>query len=196
MLTLLLSMSLAVPLPQGPHAMPGSATAAVAVRGDTELSPASAYASARRQVDEHVRSVWQERAERTIVQQRPFWLPEPLAEAAVRRWLAELPVEQAVQLVDREDREREHEFGSSYTTTLWVAEDARTTQRLEQRLRRVLSQLERGTAVRLGGVAASWTLLIVLLGWLDRLSRGYMTGRLRLVGLLGGVIVPVVAFLV
>ena len=77
-----------------------------------------------------------------------------------------------------------------------MAEDARTTQRLEQRLRRVLSQLERGTAVRLGGVAASWTLLIVLLGWLDRLSRGYMTGRLRLVGLLGGVIVPVVAFLV
>ena len=31
---------------------------------------------------------------------------------------------------------------------------------------------------------------------LDRLTRGYMTGRLRLAGLLGGVAVPVIAFLV
>jgi hypothetical protein len=193
MLTLLLSMTFVAPMPQRPEVAP--VAAAVAVRGEAELSPASAFASARRKVDEHVRSMWQERADRAVVDQRPFWLPELLAESAVRRWLAELPLEQAVQLVDREDREREHEFGSSYQTTLWVAEDARTTQRFEQRLRGLLHRLERSTAVRLGGIVASWTGLLIVLGWLDRLSRGYMTGRLRLVGLLGGAAAPVLAFL-
>ena len=191
MLTLLLSLTFAAPLPQGSQAVP----AAVAVRGEAELSPASAFASAQRKVDEHVRSLWQERAERAVVDQRPFWLPELLADAAVRRWLADLPLQQAVQLVDREDRERAHEFGSSYQTTLWVAEDARATQRLENRLRGVLKQLERSTAVRLGGIVASWTGLLIVLGWIDRLSRGYMTGRLRLVGLLGGAAAPVLAFI-
>ncbi len=38
--------------------------------------------------------------------------------------------------------------------------------------------------------------LVVALGWIDRLSRGYMTGRLWLAGLLAGVAVPAIAFLV
>ncbi len=191
MLLTLLTTCLACLLPQEPMT-----TAAVAVRGEAELSPASAFASARTLVDAHVRTVWRERTERAVSLQRPFWLPELLTDEAMRRWLADLPIEQMVQVVDREDREREHEFGSSYQTTLWVAEDAKQLQRGEQRLRSELKRLERTTAYKFGGIAAGWTILLVMLGWLDRLSRGYMTGRLRLAGLLGGVAVPAVAFLV
>ncbi len=191
MLAALLSLCLANPLPQDP------ATAlAVAVRGDAELTPAAALASARQKVDGHVRGLWEDRARQADAATRPFWVPEALAEVAIRRWLADLPVEQLARCVDREDKERDHEFGSSYQTTLWVAEDVRVAQRSELRLRQELRQLERRTAIKYGGIAASWIGLVVLLGWVDRLSRGYMTGRLRCVGLFGLIAVPTIAFLV
>jgi hypothetical protein len=182
-------------LPQEP-APAARTTSAVAVRGDAELSPAAAFASAENRVEDHVRTLWRDRAGRALEQQRPFWLPQMLADSAVRRWLADLQPRQLVHVVDREDREREHEFGNSWQTTLWVAEDARAVQRGEQRLRGELRRLERTTAMKLGGVAAGWTLLVVSLAWLDRLSRGYMTGRLRLAGLLLGAAMPAAAFLV
>lgn len=192
MLGLLLSTCLLGLPPQGP----ATAASAVAVRGDAELTPAAAFASARTKVDEHVRALWRERAERAVQYQRPFWVPELLGDETVRRWLADLQVSQLVSCVDREDREREHEFGNSYQTTLWVAEDPHAVQRGEQRLRGELRRLERTTAYKYGGIAAGWTLLVMVLGWLDRLTRGYMTGRLRVAGLIGGVAVPVIAFLV
>jgi hypothetical protein len=191
MLAVLLTTCLAWCSPQDPVA-----SAAVAVRGDAELSPAAAFASAQNKVDDHVRSLWKERADRAVAAQRPFWLPGLLTDEAVRRWLGDLPVAQMVAVVDREDRQRDHDFGSSYQTTLWVAEDPQRLQRGEQRLRHELKKLERITLYKYGGVAAGWTMLVVVLGWLDRLSRGYMTGRLRFAGLLGGVAVPVIAFLV
>jgi hypothetical protein len=193
MLPALLTFCLVGFAPQELAVMP---SAAVAVRGDAELSPAAAFASAQSRVEAHVRGLWLGRAERAVHNQRPFWLPAFLTEATVRRWLADLRAENLVQLVDREDREREHEFGSSYQTTLWVAEDARAVTKGEQRLRGELRRLERTTAIKYGGIAVSWTMLALLIGWLDRLSRGYMTGRLRLVGLLGGLAVPAIAFLV
>lgn len=205
MLALLLSVALlgsadafvgAAPVAQDPRASAPAATSAVAVRGDTELTPAAAFVSARARVDEHVRGLWQDRAATAVATRRPFWLPQPLADEAVRRWLGNLPTEQMVRTVDREDRQREHEFGTSYQTTLWVAEDARMVQRNEQRLRDELRHLERRTAVQYGAIAAGWIGIAVLLGWIDRLSRGYMTGRLRCVGLFGVVAVPAIAFLV
>lgn len=191
MLAALLSLCLSAPFLQDP-----AAALAVAVRGDAELTPAAALASARNKVEDHVRGLWEERARRAQAAIRPFWVPEVLSDQAIRRWLAGLQVAQLTRCVDREDKEREHEFGSSYQTTLWVAEDTSVAQRNEQRLRRELHHLERLTAIKYGGIAASWVALVVLLGWVDRLSRGYMTGRLRLVGLLGAAAVPTIAFLV
>ncbi len=69
-------------------------------------------------------------------------------------------------------------------------------QQGERQLRHEMKRLERVTAIKYGGIAASWVVLVVVLGWIDRLSRGYMTGRLRLVGLLGATAVPAIAFLV
>lgn len=179
------------PLVQDPVAL-----AAVAVRGDTELTAAAAYASARTRVADHVRTVWQERAATAVGRQRPFWLPEAIADVAVQRWIATLPTEQLVRTVDREDREREHEFGTSIQTTLWVAENPLAVARSERALQSLLSRLERRTAGKFGITALAWVGLVVLIGWLDRLSRGYMTGRLTLAGLLAAVATPAVLFLV
>ncbi len=193
----MLALLLATCLPFAPQ-QPASAVVAdaVAVRGETELSPAAAFASARRKAEEHVRELWHDRADHAVEGQRPFWLPDVVAREAVRRWLADLPVEQLTKVVDREDRERQHEFGNSYQTTLWVAEEPRGVQQSERLLRRELRQLERTTAVKYGGVVAGWVLLALLVGWFDRLSRGYMTGRLRLLALVCGAAFPAVAFLV
>jgi hypothetical protein len=193
MLDLLLSLTLAF-APQG--AGDPAWTGAVAVRGEAELTPAAALASATARVEEHVRQLWGERAERLVRQSRPFWLPECLTAEPLRRWLCDLETDRLVRFVDREDREREHDFGASYQTTIWVAEDPSSVQRGERRLRSELRRLERSVVARYGGVAVAWVVLFVLLGWVDRLSRGYMTGRLWFVGLLGGAAVPVVAFLV
>lgn len=191
MLALLLATCLASPAPQSPA---GLAVAAVAVRGDAELDPAAALASAEARVDEHVRQLWQDRAGRMARRLRPFWLPESLVEHAVDRWLSDLSAGELVRRVDREDKERVHEFGNSYQTTLWVAEDRAEVERGERRLHRELRRLEQTTAVKAGGVAGGWLALALLLGWIDRLSRGYMTGRLRLIGLLAGVSLPVALF--
>jgi hypothetical protein len=193
----MLALLLAACLPFAPQ-QPAKASIAeaVAVRGDAELSPAEALASARRKAEEHVRELWHDRAEQAFAGQRPFWLPDIMAREAMRRWLAELPVEQMATFVDREDRQREHEFGSSYQTTLWVAEEPRLVANSERTLRRATQRLERVTAVKFGGVVAGWVVLAAVIGWIDRLSRGYMTGRLRLLGLLSGVAFPALAFLV
>jgi hypothetical protein len=166
MLATLLAACLCCPVAQEPF--PVAMAGAVAVRGEAELSPAAALASAQRKAEDHVRSLWQGRADRTVAGHRPFWLPDLLAQQAVRRWLADLPVEQVVRVVDREDREREHEFGNSWQTTLWVAEEPRAVQQRESLLRRELRRLERTTAVKYGGVVAGWVALALVLGWIDR----------------------------
>lgn len=192
----MLALLLAACLPFAPQQpVTTSIAEAVVVRGDAELSPAEALVSAKRKAEEHVRELWQDRAEQAFSGRRPFWLPDLLAREAMRRWLAELPIEQMATYVDREDRQREHEFGSSYQTTLWVAEEPRLVANSERMLRRATQRLERVTAVKFGGIVAGWAVLAVVIGWLDRLSRGYMTGRLRLLGLLGGVAFPALAFL-
>lgn len=170
--------------------------AAVAVRGDAELSPAAALASAKARVDEHLRTLWRQRAERLVAAQRPFWVPRLVTEEAIRRWLAELPTAGLARVVDREDRQRAHEFGDSWQTTLWVAEDGSTEQRLMDRLRSELRAAERATALKYAGTAVGWALLVLAGAWFDRLSRGYMTGRLVIAGLLLGLLVPASLFLV
>ena len=193
MLAFLLSILITCPSIQEPQVSPSMA---VAVKGDTELSAANALASAELRVDEHVREIWQERAKRAASRQAPFWMPEILSDYAVQRWLADLSVQDFVTRVDRDDCERTHEFGCSYQTTLWIAEKPSVVERTEDRLRDTLRCLEQATALKLGGIAAGWGLLALFLGWLDRLSRGYMTFRLRLIGVLGGVLMPTALFLV
>lgn len=181
---------------------PMAATCAVAghddatqVVGTTELDPLRAFESAQTAVQERARQTWEERANRLAHAQLPAYLPELFVQQAVRRFLQNQPVERTLQVVDRSDREREHEFGNSWQTTLWVVEDARASAQCERQLRSDLRRTERQLLFKSGGTVVFWASLTLLLGWIDRLSRGYMTWRLRSLGLLLGAGVPVVAFL-
>ena len=170
--------------------------AAVEVRGDAELSPADALASARRRAEQHVRAVWRERGEREAALQRPGWIPALLTSQAVDRWVAALPVEQLLRQIERDDRERVHEFGRSYQTTLWIEEAATPAEQARRGLRDALRRAERVAGLKAAVVAAGWLTLGVVLAWLDRLSRGYMTGRLFALGVFGAASLPAVLFLV
>ena len=173
----------------------GGGTAASAVCGAAELTPVAAYDSARQRATQQVRDRWQQRAEATFVAERPFWLPEFVARERVRTIVRDLPLEPLCLVVDREDRERQHEFGSSWQTTLWVAEDPQLAQRLERDLRSCQRALERSTLRRFGVTVVGWALLALGVGWFDRLTRGYATGRLRLLGFLLGSALPAFLFL-
>ena len=65
----------------------------------------------------------------------------------------------------------------------------------ERRLRASLVAL-RGQAIAFLLVTSFWWgLLAFLVGWLDRLSRGYMTARLSAIGVALGLSIPSLAFL-
>ena len=123
-------------------------------------------------------------------------MPQILTDGAVRRWLADLPIQQLVAHVDRQDRERVHEFGNSYQTTLWVSENPSAVEHSERRLRTKLRNLENEAVAKAGGIAVGWAFLALVISWVDRLSRGYMTGRLRLIGVAAGLVLPAGLFLV
>jgi hypothetical protein len=171
------------------------APAAVLVRGDAELTAQEAYDSAWGRAVDMVRDRWRDRAARLFSVARPVWLPESLLDDAVALWMVDARPEAGLRVVDREDRERDHGFGHSYQTWLWVAEDDGRVDQGERQLARLLQRVRRETLMDYGAVAGSWLLLALGLAWLDRLSRGYMTGRLIALGLLSGAAVPVLVFL-
>lgn len=204
MLNLLLALSLiaapqelACAVPAAVHAGTGggNAMAATSVCGAAELTPAAALDSAWQRATARVRERWSQRAEQVLVGERPFWLPDFVARERLRTFVRDLPLDQICQVVDREDRERQHEFGSSWQTTLWVAEEPRLVQRIERDLKVAQRALERTTLRRFAGTVVGWAVLGLLIGWLDRLTRGYATGRLRLLGLLLGSALPALLFL-
>lgn len=186
-----------VALMQGPPASPvvTELSDAVSVQGAPELTRTAAVESARAEVDVVLRARWQQRAERLVGENRPFWMPRVLVEREVARWLGRTAVDRQVQIVDREDRVREHEFGRSYQTTLWIEEQAGDVLASRRGLQRLLERAADRLLLGAGGTVLFWALLIVVIGWLDRLSRGYMTGRLYTIGFSVGAVVPSLALL-
>lgn len=168
---------------------------AVAVRGAAELTPAAALASARAAADAHARALWRERGERIAHELRPAWIPSAVCDRALERFLCAQEPSRTLRVVDRDDRSREHEFGTSWQTTLWVTEDAHAVEQGERSLRAALGALRGAALAFLVGTSCWWGLLAFLVGWLDRLSRGYMTARLSAIGVALGLSIPSLAFL-
>lgn len=193
MLLTLLSFGL---LAQGPLAQAAVQVPAAEVRGQVELSAAAALASARTAAEEQIKAAIADRAARLAEARRPFWMPDFLTQECVRKSLDEVDAWRSYQIVDRNDDVREHEFGQSWRTTLWIAEDPRRAAAADHQLRAALRQTERVMLAKLGGTAVFWGVLAFACFWLDRLSRGYMTGRLWLLGLALGSAVPTALFLV
>ena len=168
---------------------------AVAVRGTPELSAREAFAAARDAAAAEGRSRWLRRSELIAEELRPAWIPHAVTDRALQRELERQDLAASLRVVDREDRSREHEFGTSWQTTLWVAEDQAFVQRVESRLRRAMLDLRGHALAFLLGTAGLWAVLAVAVGWFDRLSRGYMTTRLCALGIAFGVAVPSLVFL-
>ena len=159
---------------------PAPAPDAVAIRGAAGLTAAEALAAAREQVGEHLRTAWRQRADRIAAAAAPAWQPQPCVDAVVARWLQELPIDRLSRVVDRDDRIRDHGFGTSHQTTLWIAEAPEHVRAGEASLRTALAGARRTALARSGAVAIGWTALGIGAAWFDRLTRGYMSGRLRL----------------
>src|SRR5262249_11641947 len=130
-------------LAQGPAAWADAPMQAAQVCGQVELNPASALASARAAAEEQIRLAMTEKAGRIVQSRHTFWMPDFLAQDCVRRSLDEVDGWRCFQIVDRKDDVREHEFGPSYQTTLWIAEDPRRSAMAEQQLRTSLRRSER-----------------------------------------------------
>ena len=67
---------------------------------------------------------------------------------------------------------------------------------IEQALRAAVRGLRHRTLLKAGCVLVGWLGLALLLCWVDRLSRGYMTGRLWAIGLLCSAALPSLLFFV
>lgn len=167
--------------------------AAVRVVGSVELSPAEAFASARSEAattfeSEAVRTAF-ERAGDVV----PFWMPNFIVERVVDRWQRQYVSGRCFEIVDREDVVRDHGFGPSFQTHLLV-EPLPPSDRAVSRLRHRVHCATEALMVHGGGTLAFWAVLAIAFWWIDRLSRGYMSGRLLTLALALGVTVPSAAF--
>lgn len=200
MIDLLLTLSLF--LPSG-TAQQGTGTARVAsggpvtVRGTVELSPAAADSAAASMASEHVRSLVVGRAEGLVESVAPVWLPTFTRDQIVRRWLGEFDPAKGVRIVAHKMDQHDHGgLGSSYRTTLEIESDEGAVEAALVRLRRAIPRAAEYFAAKCAGVIGFWLVLGLGISWIDRLSRGYMTWRLRCLGAVAGLGLPAVALLI
>lgn len=165
------------------------------VRGTVELSEQAADAAAWDHLLERVSVDVRTRAERVISAGAPAWFPGFCRDQLVDGWIAGLDLRQCLRVTDRMRQPRDHgSLGQSFRTTLTAEVDDRRVDQALAGLQRKLRSAARGFLTKCAAVFGSWICLAGLVGWLDRQSRGYMTGRLRLLAILAGVLVPCVVF--
>ena len=198
-LTLLVTLTLQDPEPQKAWVVAGvdpSHTDAVVVAGTPELSPRAAYDAALQQAQDGVRGRCLERGTEIVRSHGPLWLPAFAAEPMLLRWVAAQSPASVVQVLDQEQRVRDHGFGRSYQTFLLVREDDRHSSAGDQRLLHDLATTGKQFLGKCAVTVLGWGVLAFLLSWFDRLSRGYMSGRLLVIGLSIAVGLPAILLLV
>lgn len=200
MIDLLLTLSLVVPsgaVQQGPGTAQLASGGPVTVRGTVELTPAAADTAAASMASEHVRGLVVSRAEGLVESAAPVWLPTFTRDQIVRRWLGEFDPAKGVRIVGRKIDQHDHGgLGSSYRTTLEIESDERAVEAALTRLRRAVPRAAEYFAAKCAGVIGFWLVLGLGIAWIDRLSRGYMTWRLRCLGAVAGLGLPAVALLI
>jgi len=175
---------------------PVNATSGLVVRGTVELSPGEADLAAEASVAEKARALLTEQGRAVLADTCPFWLPPFYQRQLLQRWLGAADGGAALQVVDRVQEEHDHGgLGRSYRTELTVKPDPRRLGQLLGSLRRMASTGARVFAVKCAGIVAFWLVLATVIAWLDRLSRGYMTWRLRFLGATAGTVLPAVVLL-
>jgi hypothetical protein len=123
-------------------------------------------------------------------------MPEFLQDRVIERWIGDRLQKEEERLLDKELVVRDHGFAQSYQAFLLVdrpraEDDSAPLRRLRQKMISMESAvIEKGLAS-----VGLWGVLALIVFWLDRLTRGYMTGRLYTLGVLVGVAVPTVLLL-
>jgi len=189
-------MSQAIAQLPAPEPMPALDMDAMAVRGRVEMSPAEAFLSARDNVLQRARADLERESVRIRAERQPFWMPDFVADRAMRDLVGRVDLTKAYAVLDRADDTHDHEWGQSYRTTLIVSPNAAFVDETRRVVDRQLQQARSRFLAVGAGTLGFWGGLAVLMGWLNRLSRGYMSRRLGVIGVSLGVAVPTVAFLI
>ena len=169
---------------------------AIVVSGTAELTPNEAFQTAIDRVQEANRERLRAQGTRIVAAQKPFWLPAFVTDRVLEDWLRRAERSGATpRVLAREDKVRDHGFGNSYQTWLLVEPEPAGASPGDGRLMGALRQSSRLFVLKCGGTVLLWGFLALVGTWLDRLTRGYMTGRLRLIGWALGIAIPTIAFL-
>ena len=202
MLSLMLSLALMTPAPQAqegwvlaaasPH---GKGTASV--QGSVELTRAEAEASALRLAGathrERLRTAGDEVVQRVL----PDWLPRFFVRHELDEWTRRLQRELPLDVVQNETKVRRYSYGEAFQTTLhWDADVGEVAAEHERWFEQRVTEAGKLLLAKFGGIAVYWGLLAFLSSWFDRLTRGYMTWRLRTISLGLGISLPAVLLLV
>lgn len=155
---------------------------AVVVIGEIELSAADAFDGALEQARATVGERLRQRGDRWAREAAPMWMPAFLRQRVVDDWLRRLTTRELVQVLDRRTDVRQYSYGDSYQTALLVQPDPAVLGDAAGWFRRHTRGVAEEFLLKCGGIGGLWGLLAVVSFWLDRLTRGYMTWRLRIVG--------------
>lgn len=165
------------------------------VTGSPELKPELARQSAIDQALEDLREIRRQRGMAIAAAHAPGWIPDRVNERVVQRWLGRQDLRSCLEILDQDQKVRDHGFGQSYQASLLVRTNAKKNAEADQVLGWEVERATRRFKQGLGIAAGGWVALAFLVSWLDRLSRGYMTARLWSLAALVGVALPVGLFL-
>ena len=154
------------------------------------MRPVEADAAAEERVLEEFRWDLERAARERSENHGPAWLPAALAEREIDGWLRGLSVDRTVEIVDRYREQHDHGDYTSFQTHLLVRPDADRRASALGRLDRALAHSAHRLGWFAGGSLGLWGLLAFAWMWIDRLTRGYMTGRLAALCVGMGVAAP------
>ena len=161
------------------------------VAGSPELSRADAWRSVTRRAVEERQAQLEGLAAARVAEQSASWLPDFVTEQAIREWSGEQMEGFRLRVLDRDLLVRNHGFGQSFQAFLLLEKGTPGVDHGSQSLEHRLASARECFALKCGGVAGWWGLLALLTFWFDRLTRGYMTGRLCVLGSGLGLVAPI-----
>jgi len=174
----------------------GGRADALVVEGTIELSRAEAETAALQAARDARRDRIRARGEELAAAHAGFWVPSFVVDREVAHWAGRAERDGSLRVLDRDTTVHRYSYGDAYQTTLRVVPDKPTGRGGEKALERRLQDAGRLFLAKCGGIAMFWGLLAFLQSWFDRLSRGYMTWRLRFLALGLGLVVPPIVLLI
>ncbi len=164
---------------------------ACVISGTPELNRKDAWAAVTRRAVEEQQLRISERAADQAVAQSPAWLPGFVRERAVKQWTGDQVRRQRLKVLDRDLLVRDHGFGNSYQAFLLLDKVDPGSATSSRSLATKLQREQKRFVMKCGGTLGWWGVLAIFVLWLDRLTRGYMTGRLYTLGAALGICAPI-----